>query len=133
MSDNGPRLERIVAFEVDGRVLFKHYFERRDVFTALESFYDGENYRFDAPESDVSTLVSTLEDYGYDLEIADRIEDYAVVKEEYTPYAEILKRSVIHWQRRGYNFFVMQDLASVEFAMRNGAEPIDDVDVVLGI
>jgi hypothetical protein len=72
-------------------------------------------------------------DYSYESVVVDKLEPYCVVKEQYTPHAEILKQSVINWSRDGYNFFLMRDPQAVEYAIEQGAERLDETNFVLGI
>ena len=47
--------EPITVFEIDEQYLFSHYFEREDVFTALNEYYNGEQYRFEVPVDEFET------------------------------------------------------------------------------
>lgn len=56
-----------------------------------------------------------------------------MVKDQYTEHKDILRNSVIHWGRDGYNFFVMQTPQAVERAVEQGATRIEETDLVLGL
>jgi len=61
------------------------------------------------------------------------LEPYCVVTDKYDEYAEILKRSVVMWERHGKRFFLMQDKLAVNEAVERGAERISDTDFVVGL
>lgn len=123
----------IPAFEVDSAYLFTQYFEDQELFRELSEYYNSEHYRFEVPAEDLDTVRDSLEAYYYELEIVDDLEAYCVVKEQYTSHAEILKQSVQHWTRDGYNFFLMKDTQAVDYAIEQGATQIADTEFVLGI
>lgn len=125
--------QRIYCFDIGDDYVFRHYFDHTDLFDQLREYYDGENYRFEVPADAFEDVRSLLTEYGYEPVVADELEPYCVVKEQYTPHAEILKRSVIHWSRDGYNFFLLRDPQAVEYAIEQGAQRIEETNLVLGI
>lgn len=125
--------ERINVFPIDDRYLFKHYFERTDLFEAISEYYHGDEYRFEVPESAFADVQERLADEYYDLVVIDDPTPFCVVKEQYTPHAEILRNAVIHWDRREHLFFVMTDERAVKMAVEQGATRLDATDFVLGI
>jgi hypothetical protein len=88
--------ERITVFPVDDEYLFTHYFERTDIFESLKEYYNHDTYRFEVPADEFETVREQLADNYYDLVVVDDLEPYCVVKEAYTPHADILRASVIH-------------------------------------
>jgi hypothetical protein len=125
--------ERITVFRIDDEYLFSHYFEREDVFDSLREYYNEDEYRFEIPAEDFDTVSAQLEDEYYDPVVVEDLEPYCVVKEQYTEHAEILKQSVLNWERRGHLFFLMKDELAVQDAVERGATPIEETDLVLGI
>jgi hypothetical protein len=65
--------------------------------------------------------------------VVEDVESYCVVKERYIANAEILRESVVNWQRRGYNFFLLPDERAVTAALEAGATRAVDVDLALGL
>jgi hypothetical protein len=66
------------------------------------------------------------------LVVVEDLDEFCVVKEQYTEHAEILRNAVVKWQRRGYNFFFMKDPRSVDQALEHGATRIEDTDLEVG-
>lgn len=125
--------EPIYLFEIDDRYYFSHYFDRTDIFEHLSEYYNDEKYRFEVPTSEFDAVSDYLGEQWFEPVIVDDIASFCVVKEQYTNHAEILKRSVIHWSRRGFNFFVMKDPVAVDRAVELGATRIGDTDLVVGL
>lgn len=125
--------EPIFVFEIDDTYLFKHYFDRQDLFSELNEYYDEEAYRFEVPKADFDTVRDLLEDNYFEPTIVESVEAFSVVKEQYTKHADILRNSVMYWTRDGYHFFVMQDPLAVDQAVEQGATRLEDSDLVLGI
>lgn len=125
--------EPIHVFQIDDSYLFKHYFARNDLFSELGDFYNRDKYRFEVPDKEFSEVQELLEKNYFDLQIVDEPEEFCVVKEEYTDHSEILRNSVLTWNRDGYNFFLMKDPIAVDQATEQGATHIEATDLVLGI
>lgn len=125
--------ERINVFHVDDEYLFAHYFDRTDVFEALSGYYNEDAYRFEVPAADFEDVRERLSDAYYDPVVVEDLEPYCVVKEQYTEYADILRNSVLHWERRDHRFFVMKDELAVKEAVEKGAEPIEETGFVIGL
>ncbi len=133
MGGSEPDRTPIYLFPVDRAVYFAHFFDRTDIFERLAPYYDEDVYRFEVPEDELAEVRTVLEDHWFDPVVVDDIAEFCVVKEQYTPHAEILKQSVQHWDRRGYNFFVMKNPVAVDQAVERGATRIGQTDLVLGI
>ena len=125
--------EPIYLFEVDDHYYFAHFVDRTDVFEHLSEYYHDDEYRFEVPTSEFDAVSDYLGDQLFEPVIVDDMASFCVVKEQYTNHAEILKRSVMHWSRRGYNFFVMKDPVAVDRAVELGATRIEDTDLVVGL
>lgn len=125
--------ERINVFAIDDEYLFSHYFDRTDLFEALREYYNDDAYRFEVPAEEFDGVRDLLAEAYFDLVVIDDPEPYCVVKEQYTEHAEILRNSVLTWDRRGYRFFIMTDELAVREALERGAERLADTDFVLGL
>lgn len=123
----------IYLFEVEDAYYFSYFFTRDDLFDELADYYNGDAYRFEVPTSEFDAVTTFLEDHWFEPVVVDDIAAFCVVKDRYTPHADILKQSVMHWHRRGYNFFVMRDPLAFEQAIEEGATPIEETDLVVGI
>jgi len=65
--------------------------------------------------------------------VAEELEPYCVVTEQYTEYGDILRESVAHWTRQGHRFFLMKDELSVREAVEHGATRLTETDFVVGL
>jgi hypothetical protein len=74
-----------------------------------------------------------LADEYIELVVADELEPYCVVKDKYTEHADILRDSVLSWERDGQLFFLMKDDLSVKEAIEQGATPVEETDLVVGL
>lgn len=125
--------DQIYFFEIDDQYYFKYYFDRSDIFDQLNSYYNTDEYRFEVDEADFSSVRETLEQYYFEPIVVTEFGPFCVVKEQYTEHAEILRKSVMNWERRGHHFFVMKDERSVAEAIEYGATPIDETEFVVGV
>jgi len=120
--------EEITAFEVDGTYLFKQYFDRDDVFDALNSYYNSDKYRFEVEEGELGKVQQILDEYFFDLQIADELEKYCVVMEQGIDYSDVLRNAVLTKRRSGDVVFLMKDLLSVEQAEEMGARRLSETE-----
>lgn len=125
--------ERVNAFEIGDQYLFKHYFDRTDLFDELREYYNDEEYRFEVPADEFESVQNFLRQEYIEFVVVDDLEPYCVVKEQYTEHADILRNAVVHWQRTGYNFFLMKDELSVKEAIEQGATPVADTELAIGL
>jgi methyltransferase-like protein len=133
MEDSERSREPIYVFKIDDEYLFSYYFHRSDIFSELRMYYNDDKYRFEIPEDDFPRVLELLEENHYKPIRVDDIKEFAVVKEQYTKHKDILRNSVIHWSRDGYNFFVMQNPRAVEEAVEQGATRLEEIELVLGL
>ena len=108
-------------------------FHNEALFAALESYYDGDSYRFEVPVGEFDAVHERLREAYYELEVVEDVAPYCVVKKQYTDHAEILRDSMVHWERRGYNFFLMEDELAVKAALEAGVTEFEAVDLALGL
>lgn len=113
--------EEITAFEFAQTYLFKQYFDKDDLFQQLEPYYDSDNYRFEVPEGDLPEVRQTLDNYFYNLVIADQPEQYCVVQKKKVDSSDLLRNSVANQRRGDYEIYLMKDEISVQQAIENGA------------
>jgi len=122
--------ERVNAFQVGERYLFKHYFEGAAVFQRLEEYYNNQQYRFEVPPGEFEAVQSFLSAHGYELTVVDFPEEFVVVVEKYTDHPEnIFKASVMQRSADGYNCFLVTDRAAVEQAVSDGATRLTEVAI----
>lgn len=119
----------ITAFERDDTYLFKHYFERDDVFEQLSTYYNDTAYRFEVPADDLGSVRKMLNDNFYELVVADDTEQFCVVIETEAEYGDILRNAVVHTRHGDANVFVMKDALSVEQAIEHGATRLEETDL----
>lgn len=125
--------ERILVFNLGDEYIFKHYFQRRDLFEALQEYYNGDTYRFEVPADELAAIREELAEEYYELELIENLEPYCVVKDQYTDHAAILRESVANWTRDGYHFFLMKNELAVKTALEHGATRISETDLVVGV
>lgn len=124
---------QIHVFPIDDEYLFTQYFEEESLFTKLQDYYNGDEYRFEVPDEDFVEVATILEDYYYEPVVVEEVSEFGVVKDQYMEHTDILRNSVASWTRDGMRFFLLKDLASVAQAVEQGASRISDTDYVLGI
>ena len=125
--------EEITVFPVEDEYWFSHYFDREDLFERLREYYNEDAYRFEIPVEEFGTVREELAGEYIDLVIAEDLESYCVVIEQYTEYRDILRDSVAHRKRQGHRFFLMKDELSVREAVEHGATPLSETDFVVGL
>jgi len=134
MGSEDVHREPVYVFVLDHTYVFKRYFDLNDCFDALAEHYDHDEYRFEVPEREWDGVADVLRDYGFEPAVVEDVEPFVLVVEQYTRHAEVLKHSVEHWTRRGYEFFLMKDPLSVERAVQeHGATPVTETDLVVGL
>ena len=120
----------INVFLVDGKYLFKHYFEWDDLFASLRQYYNQTAYRFEVSTDAFNEVRTLLEDRYFDVTVVDNPERFCVLREKYTEHPKVLfKASVLQREHKDYNVFLMKDQLSVEQAVNNGATRLADSDV----
>lgn len=123
----------LTVFRVGDEYLFSKYFDRTDLFEDLKQYYNDEKYRFEVPADEFESVRDRLEEAYFEPVEVTEFEPYCVVVEKYDDHAEILKRSVANWERRGHRFFLMKDELAVKDAVERGATRISETDFVVGL
>ncbi len=129
--DDGP--ERLLVFKTGSEYLFSQYLGQTGLFEDLSEYYSETEYRFAVPEAEFDAVCQRLEDAHYEPVVVTDLEPYCVVIDRYDEHAEVLKRSVATWERRGKRFFLMEGVPAVKEAVKRGAERISDTDFVVGL
>lgn len=112
--------EEITAFEFGGRYIFKQCFDNDDLFYELEQYYKSHKYRFEVPEGELSEVKQVLDNYLYELEIVDSIEEYCVVQQKEADSSTILRNAVLSQRQGNHDIFLMKDKLSVRQAVEQG-------------
>lgn len=121
--------ERINGFDMGGAYWFKRYFEDRELFDRIRSYYNGDQYRFEIPTDEFDSVRQVLADNGFALVPIEDLDPFVVAKRNYTDFPEILfKRSVAKTSEGDYTFFLMQDEATAEQAVNEGASHLSAMD-----
>lgn len=124
-----PKRKHITMFKVGKHWIFKHFFDDKDTFRELADYYNKDHYRFEFKTPGERTkALKLLERRGFDIDLVEDLRGYVVKMSRYSKYAPVLKNSVAHIETTDKRIFLMKDLASVEEALRMGAE-IVEVDV----
>lgn len=122
--------DQINVFEINGTYVFTHYFDNNEVFDQLRQYYNQSAYRFEVPTKDeLDQVDELLDEYFYDLEVVDDVEPFCVVKDKYSEHSDILRNTVVKFERGQHNVFVMKDKLAAEQAVEQGATPLDETDV----
>lgn len=123
----------ILIFLAGEEYLFKEYIDQQALFDSLQPYYNGDEYRFEVPAAEFEAVSQQLREYGYDPRVVEDLEPYCVVKEQYTDHADILRNAIAHWQRRGHNFFLLEDELAVKAALEAGATMVAETDLAMGL
>ncbi|QCC48525.1 hypothetical protein [Halobellus limi] len=121
--------ERITVFEFGQTYLFKQYFDKDDLFQQLDKYYDSDKYRFEVPGEELSEVRQILNNFFYDLEVADQPQEYCVVQNKKVDSSDILRNSLAHQRRKNYDIFLMKDEISVRQAIEKGASSLKKTDL----
>ena len=133
MTDSDIERETLLVFRTGDEYLIAHYFDQRDLFDDLREYYNDDTYRFEVPAGEFEAVRDRLRESYYEPHVVEDLEPYCVVKEQYTAHAAILRNSVAHWERRGYNFFLMKDDLAVKEALELGATKLAETELALGL
>lgn len=115
-------------FHMGKHYYFKRYFERRELFDDLRSYYDSFEYRFEVEEDELDEVTEILNSYGYEVNVVEEeeIPDYTVVINKYEKHGDYLKNAVDVIEMEDEKALVMKDMVSKEEAMDIGEEPDEE-------
>jgi len=126
----GETVETVNAFPMRDVLLVRHYFEGDGAFAALEAYYDQREYRFEIPQRDLPAVQDALAEHGYELQVVDYLEPYAVVVRKYSHHPEsVFEDAVAQFSNADFNVFVLKDETAVETAVRSGAQRLSAAPV----
>jgi hypothetical protein len=121
-----PKRKRITLFKLGKLWVFKHFFENKEMFTALLDYYNKDQYRFEFKSTGArNNALKLLERNGFDYDLVEDLKGYAVELPKSAKYAQILKNSVAFKETANERLFLMKDLAAVEEAVSLGAKIVE--------
>jgi hypothetical protein len=124
--DVKERRRRITVFKLGKLWLFKHFFDNKEIFKALLSYYNQDNYRFEFKTTgERNNALKILERNRFDYELVEDLQGYMVKLPRFAKYAQILKNSIATKETATERIFLMKDLAAVEDAVVLGAEKVE--------
>ena len=122
-----PRRRRITVFKIGKLWLFKQFFDNEEIFKALLGYYNQDNYRVEFKTiADRNNALKVLERNGFDYDLVEDLQGYAVKLPKFAKYAQILKNSVASKETATERIFLMKDLDAVEEAVGVGAEKMEE-------
>lgn len=120
------------AFPVDGRYLFRHYFEGDRLFARLREYYENRQYRFAVPAGEFADVRRFLGERGYWLVVVDDPAEFVVAVRQYTAHPDgIFEHSVLQRARDGHNLFLLKDAEAVGEMAAAGATPLPETDLAV--
>jgi len=125
--------EQINVFEINDTYLFKAYFDNDDLFKTLQQYYNADAYRFELP-TDHDTLQhidDILAEHFYTLNVVEDPEPYCVVMDRNDDHSNILRNTVVKFERGQHNVFLLKDQLSVDQAIEHGATRVTESDTRL--
>ena len=115
----------ITVFDTADNCIFKTYFDENQLFKQLETYYNEDKYRFEIPDDDLPQVRQLLEEYYYELTVADYVEDYCVVVKKNADSSDILRNSVMRKRRGQHEILIMKDELSKEQVIGEGAVSLE--------
>jgi len=126
-------MPRITAFRVGDDYVFSHYFEREALFADLREYHVDGEYRFEVPAEEFEAVEDRLSSSGYGVTVVEDVEPYCVVTGKYEKHADVLRNSVVHWERRDHLFFLLESRHAAEQAVEDGARWVEETEFALGV
>jgi len=124
--------KKINVFKIGKRYCFKYYFANRQIFTELSPYYNKEKYRFECGTAgERNKIIKYLWKVGFDVTIVEDLHEYIIKIDRMKPYVSILKDSIEQAEIGRDRIFLMKDMNSVEYAIKQGAERYTDTNHVL--
>jgi hypothetical protein len=117
------RRKKITIFKLGKLLIFKHFFDNKEIFKALADSYNEDKFRFEFKTFGArNQALKILERAGFDHELVEDLRPFVVKISRYGKYAPLLKNSISFMETTDWRIFLMKDLAAVEEAVRLGAE-----------
>lgn len=117
------RRSKINLFKIGKLWVFKHFFDDKAIFKALAENHQGDKFRFEFKTFGArNQALKILERAGFEYELVEDLSPFVVKISRYSKYAPLLKNSISFMETPDWRIFLMKDLASVEEAVRLGAE-----------
>ncbi|MGB3919732.1 hypothetical protein [Methanothrix sp.] len=108
---------------------FKHFFEDKETFRELASYYDRNEFRFILKTPGERNLVAKLlERRGFAVKAIEDSRGYVVKLSRKSRYSWVLKNSLARIENDEWRIFLMKDEESVKEALKQGAKLVE-VDV----
>ena len=122
--DVAERRKRINVFKVGKLWVFKHFFDdNKELFRLLADHYNRETYRFEFKSvGERNQALKLLERNRFDAYPIEDLKGYVVKLDKFSKYAPVLRNSVAFKETPRERIFLMKDLASVEEAIKFGAD-----------
>jgi hypothetical protein len=117
--------EEITVFDIGDRYIFKTYFDEDQLFKRLEKYYNNDKYRFEIPEGDLKEVRQVLDEYYYELDVEDSVEDYCVVVDRKSKSANTLRNLVMRKHKGEHEILVMKDKLSKRQALEKSAVALE--------
>ncbi len=118
------RPKKIILFKLGKLWVFKHFFDNKETFKALAENYNEDKFRFEFKTFGArNQALKILEKAGFDYELVEDLRPFVVKISRYSKYAPLLKNSISFMETMDWRIFLVKNLASVEEAVRMGAEP----------
>ncbi|AZH26698.1 hypothetical protein [Haloplanus aerogenes] len=119
----------ITVFEIDGLYLFRQYFDEDGLFQQLEEYYNSERYRFEVPECDLPEISQILDNYFYELKLADNPAEYCAVIDKGIDASDIMRNAVATQRHRDFVIFLLKDKISLKQAKEHGAISLEKSEI----
>lgn len=125
---------RVNVFPIDGRYLFRHYFESDPMFETLRPYYESSQYRLAVPKPEYYAVRMTLVDHGYRPTVVEAFEKFVVIVRKHTaPPDNIFKATVYQWSVGDRTSFLLADRQAVEETTSDGAIRLEDSTAVSSV
>ena len=118
------RPKKIILFKLGKLWVFKHFLDNKETFKALAESCNEDKFRFEFKTFGArNQALKILDRAGFEYELVEDLRPFLVKISRYSKYAPLLKNSISFMERADGRIFLVKDLASVEEAVRMGAEP----------
>jgi len=124
--------KKINIFKIGKLHCFKYYFNDKQVFEELSRYYNKTKYRFECSTAgERNKIIKYLWKVGYDAMLIGDMSEYIVKIDRTKDCISILKDSIEQTEIGKDRIFLMKDIASVEYAIEQGAERHTDKNQII--